>query len=261
MTATLSCALGETGGTMIDFCGIPIESEEIVDFLKREMLLKDICQKIVSQKIIEKATAERGITVTPEEIQTEADSIRYGKRLEKASDTLAWLVDQMVTSDEWEKGIGDRLLAQKLAEHLFDKEVEKYFAQNRLDFDQFILYQIAVPYEKLAQEIFYQIEEEEISFYEAAHLYDIDEKRRYLCGYEGKVHRWNFKPDIAAVIFRTPISVGEILGPLKTEQGYHLFMIEEFIQTELTPQRRQEIIDRLFKEWIESELNYALHNV
>ncbi len=224
------------------------------------MLLKGICQKILAQRIIEKAAQERDITVTPEEIQTEADSIRYGKRLEKASDTLAWLVDQMVTADEWEKGIGDRLLAQKLAEHLFDKKVEKYFAQNRLDFDQFILYQIAVPYEQLAQEIFYQIEEEEISFYEAAHLYDIDEKRRYICGYEGKVHRWNFKPDIAAVIFRTPIPVGEILGPLKTDQGYHLFRIEEFIPAELTPERRQEIINRLSKEWLEGEFNYMLHH-
>jgi hypothetical protein len=28
---------------------------------------------------------------------------------------------------------------------------------------------------KLAQELFYQLEEQEISFYEAAHLYDIDE--------------------------------------------------------------------------------------
>ena len=243
---------------MIDFCGIPIESEEIVDFLKREMLLKEVCQKIVSQKIIKKAAAEREITVTPEEIQTEADSIRYGKRLEKASDTLAWLVDQMVTADEWEKGIGDRLLAKKLAEHLFDKEVEKYFAQNRLDFDQFILYQIVVPYEQLAQEIFYQIEEEEISFYEAAHLYDIDEKRRYFCGYEGKVYRWGFPPDIAASVFSA--SIGEVIGPLKTEQGYHLFMVEEFIPAELTPQRRQEIINRLSKEWLEGEFNYMLHH-
>ncbi len=86
---------------MIDFCGIPIEPEEIVDFLKREMLLKEVCEKIVSQKIIEKAATETGITVTPEEIQTEADSIRYRKRLEKASDTLAWLVDQMMNADEW----------------------------------------------------------------------------------------------------------------------------------------------------------------
>ncbi len=245
---------------MIDFYGIPIELEEIVDFLKREMLLKEISQKILSEKIIEKATAERNIIVTAEEIKTEADSIRYGKRLEKASDTLAWLADQMVTADEWETGIRARLMAQKLAEHLFDKEVEKYFAQNRLDFDQFVLYQIVVPYEQLAQEIFYQIEEEEISFYQAAHLYDIDERRRYLCGYEGKVHRWSFKPDIAAVIFRIPVPVGEILGPFKTEQGYHLFRIEEFIQAELTPLWRLEIINRLSKEWLEGEFNYMLHH-
>ena len=248
----------EMKDSTIDFLGISIEPGEIIEFLKQEMLLKGICQKILYQRIREQAAQERGITVTPEEIQTEGDSIRYGKRLEKASDTMTWLEDQMVTVDEWEKGIRVRLLANKLYEHLFDKEVEKYFAQNRLDFDQFILYQIAVPYEQLAQEIFYQIEEEEISFYEAAHLYDIDEKRRYLCGYEGKVYRWGFPPDIAASVFSAPI--GEVIGPLKTEQGYHLFMVEEFIPAELTPQRRQEIINRLSKEWLEGEFNYMLHH-
>ena len=242
----------------INFKGISIKSAEIVAFLKQEMLLKGICQKILQQKIIKKSAQERGVTVTPEDIQTEADSIRYRKRLEKASDTTAWLEEQMVTADDWEAGISNRLLANKLSEHLFEKEVEKYFAQNKSNFEQFILYQIVVPYEQLAYEILYQIEEEEINFYHAAHLYDVDERRRYNCGYEGKVHRWNFQPDIAAAIFSA--SIGEVIGPLKTEQGYHLFMIEEFIQAELTPQRRQEILHRLFTEWLEGEFNYTLHN-
>ena len=243
---------------MIDFFGTTINPEEILDFLKRGTLLKEVCQKILSEKIIERAVHEKNITVTPEEIQTEADNIRREKRLEKASDTLAWLEEQMLTPDEWEIAIKTDLLAQKLAKHLFDKEVEKFFAQNRLDFDRFALYQIIVPYEQLAQEIFYQIEEEEISFYQAAHLYDIDERRRYHCGYEGKLYRWNLKPDIAAVVFGA--TLGTVIGPIKTEQGYHLFMIEEFIQAELTPERHQEILDRLFQEWLQSELNYMIHN-
>ena len=242
----------------IDFHGIFIKSEEIIAFLKQEMLIKGICQKILHQKIIKKAAQEREITVTPEDIQTEADSIRYNKRLEKASDTTAWLKEQMVTADDWEAGIVSRLLANKLADRLFEQEVEKYFAQNKSNFEQFILYQIVVPYEQLAYEILYQIEEEEINFYHAAHLYDVEERRRSHCGYEGKVYRWNFQPDIAAAIFSA--SIGEVVGPLKTEQGYHLFMIEEFIQAELTPQRRQEILNRLFTEWLEGEFNYALHN-
>ncbi|MDJ0577443.1 MAG: peptidylprolyl isomerase [Xenococcaceae cyanobacterium MO_234.B1] len=244
--------------TNINFCGINIEPEEIVDFLKQEMRLKEVCQKILYQQIIERVAQEKKIIVTSEEIQAEADKTRQEKRLEKASDAIAWLTDQIVTADDWEKEIHARLLTQKLAHHLFDKEVEKFFAQNRLDFDQFILYQIVVSNERLAQELFYQLEEEEISFYEAAHLYDLDEKRRYLCGYEGKLYRRSLKPDIAAVVFGA--AEREIVGPLKTEQGYHLFMIQEFIEAELTPQKRQEIIDNLFKEWLVSELNYLIHN-
>ncbi|MBF2022106.1 MAG: peptidylprolyl isomerase [Hydrococcus sp. C42_A2020_068] len=242
---------------IINFSGVSITPEEIVDFLKHEMLLKDLCQKLVSQKIIAQAAKDRGVTVTPEEIQAEANDIRYEKRLEKASDALAWLTEQMITTDDWETGIRTRLLAQKLAEHLFDKEVEKFFAQNQLDFEQFVLYQIVVPYEQLAWEIYYRVEEEEISFYEAAHLYDIDEQRRNYCGYEGKLYRWSLKPDIAAVVMSKP--VGNIIGPLKTDRGYHLLMVTEFIPAELNSASRQEIIDKLFEEWLESELNYLLN--
>lgn len=164
----------------------------------------------------------------------------------------------MINPDDWEAGIRDCLLAQKLAEILFAKEVEKFFAENRLDFEQVLLYQIVVPFEKVAREILYQIEEQEISFYEAAHCYDIDEKRRYQCGYEGKVYRWNLKPDIAAEVFNA--QPGAVVGPLQTEQGSHLLMIEEFIPAQLTPERYQEIRDRMFKEWLASELNYTIHN-
>ncbi len=48
------------------------------------MLLKSICQKVLYRKVIEQAAAERGITVTPEEVQTEAESIRHKKRLGKS---------------------------------------------------------------------------------------------------------------------------------------------------------------------------------
>ncbi|WP_235107293.1 hypothetical protein [Acaryochloris sp. 'Moss Beach'] len=63
-----------------------------------------------------------------------------------------------------------------MATYLFEEKVESYFAERRLNFDRFVIYQISVDCQKFAQELFYQIEEEEISFYEAAHLYDLDER-------------------------------------------------------------------------------------
>lgn len=237
---------------------IAIAPDEIASFLRKNIQFKEIYEKILAQKVIQQATQSRGITVDSEEIQTEANNMRREKRLEKASDTLAWLADQMLSPDEWEAGMRDRLLAEKLAKSLFAKDIEKFFAQNKLDFEQILLYQIVVSSDKLAQELFYQIDEREISFYEAAHLYDIDEKRRYQCGYEGKLYRWHFKPDVAAVVFTA--QPGEVVGPLQLAQDYHLLMIEEFIPAELTPETYKEILDRMFKEWLAGEINYMLHS-
>jgi parvulin-like peptidyl-prolyl isomerase len=243
---------------MKDFSQPLIEASEIIELLRRELQLKTFTQKVWQKKVIEKAAQERGLTVTPEEIQVVGDQLRREKRLEKAADTIAWLVDQMISVEDLEAGIRDRLLAQKLAEHLFSKEVEKVFVQNKLQFDQIILYQIVVANRQLAQELFYQIQEGEISFFDAAHLYDIDENRRHLCGCEGKVYRWGLKPDIAVAVFSA--QPGEVIRPIETERGYHLFLVEKFLPAELTPQRYQEILHNMFNEWLSNEVNYLLHN-
>lgn len=237
-----------------------IEPNKIVDHLKKNIQFKQVSQNIWHEQIILKAAEERGLTVTAEEIQVECDRLRHEKHLEKAADTMAWLVNQMITVDELERGIRDRLLAEKVAEHLFSKDVEKFFVQNKIDFEQVLIYQIVVPYEKLAQEIFYQIEEAEISFYEAAHLYDIDERRRYQCGYEGRVYRWNLQPDLAAIVFAHQ-KIGEVIGPIVIDKLSHLLKVEQFIPAELTPERYQDIRQQLFNQWLESELNYWLHNI
>ena len=233
------------------------EPEVIIECLKREVHLKEVCRKILCKQVIERAVQERGIVITPAEIQVEADRQRHQKRLESAAATFAWLQDQLITPDDWEAGIRDDLIAKKLATTLFADQVSRYFTEHRLDFEQISLYRIVVPYEQLAQEIFYQVEESEISFYEAAHLYDIDEQRRLQCGYEGKFYRWGLKPEIAAVVFSARAK--EIISPFHTEQGYELLMVEEFIAAELTPEITQKIIDQLFAEWLDSELNYAIH--
>jgi parvulin-like peptidyl-prolyl isomerase len=239
--------------------GILIEPDKIVSLLKKNIQFKEVYQQVLYENIIQQAAEARGVTVSSQEIQAECDRLRHEKRLENASDTMNWLADQMIAVEELEIGIRDRLLAEKLAEHLFNQEVEKFFAQNKIDFEQVLIYQIVVPYAKLAQEILYQIEEAEISFYEAAHLYDIDERRRYQCGYEGKLYRWNLKPAIAAVVFNSK-KVGELIGPVTVDKQSHLLMVEQFMPAELTLEIYQSIRQRLFKQWLDGALNYLLHN-
>lgn len=235
-----------------------IASAEIVSFLKQNLQFKTIWQQILQQRIIRQQAQTIAIMVTDAEIQQEADRQRRELHLERSADTLAWLEEQLITAADWEQGIRDRLNADKLRLALFEPQVESFFAQHRLDFEQVMLYQIIVPYEQLAQELFYQIEENEISFYEAAHLYDVDERRRYQCGYEGLLYRWSLKPEISTVVFAAHAK--EVMRPVHTEAGYHVLWVEEFIAAQLIPATRDNILNRLFQEWLEGELNYLQHH-
>ncbi|MEM1292034.1 MAG: peptidylprolyl isomerase [Cyanobacteria bacterium P01_H01_bin.162] len=242
---------------MVRLTGSVINPEKVVEHLKHEVKIKSVQQQILEQLVVIQASEARGIDVSSEEIQAEADQFRYQNRLENASQTYNWLDDQLITAEDWEQGIHARLLSQKLSQHLFDSQVAAHFLQNKVQYEQAILYRLVVPYRPLAQELFYQIEEEEISFFEAAHLYDVDENRRLTCGFEGKLSRWQVDADLSAKIFGA--KPRDVVGVLQAQEGYELWMIEDFIAPELTPEIQQQILDSLFSEWLESELNYLIH--
>ena len=61
---------------MKDFSKIVIETEEIINFLKTEMSYKEVCERILYQRVISQTARERGITVTAEEIEAEANRQR-----------------------------------------------------------------------------------------------------------------------------------------------------------------------------------------
>ena len=243
---------------MINFSGQAIEQQAIIDFLKKRVKLKEICENILHQKIINQAIETYNIEISTEEIQAEGDKIRRQKHLEKAEDTFAWLAEELIEPEDWETGIYEELAAYKLASHLFSKSVEEFFYQNQHQFEQVLLYEIILPYERLAYEVFYEIEEEEISFYQAAHLYNLDRERQLQCGYIGKVYRHDLKPNMATFVFEaTP---GVVIAPISSEQGYHIFLVEEFIPAELTHELYQTLLNKMFKSWLARELDYMLFN-
>ncbi|XGB43019.1 MAG: peptidylprolyl isomerase [Nodosilinea sp. LVE1205-7] len=238
--------------------GLSITHDRVVDHLRCNRKLKDLYCEILINEIIDRVSGEQNLRVAAEEIQFASDQFRYDHKLESATQTLAWLKEQMLTPEDWERGIKSSLLRQKLASHLFADQVEVYFARHKVQYQVAIVYRLVVAEQALAQELLYQVEEEELSFFEACHRYDADQRRRMACGLEGPVSRWQLQPDRAAMIFGAKPK--EVLGPIQSEVGFELLYVDDFIQPELTATIRQEILDRLFNEWLESELNYMLYN-
>jgi parvulin-like peptidyl-prolyl isomerase len=230
-----------------------VTPDEVLRFLQKNLRLKETHDEILCQKIIDQVAQDRKLIVVPEEVQTHINQMFVEEGLEQASDVLLWVKERLVSIDDLEVGTYERLLRRKLADSLFFDTAESFFYEHQADFDQVVLYQIMVPYERVIDDLVYQIRLQELSFYEAAHLYDLDEHRRHQCGFEGIFYRSDTYSHIFEVAFSAPPN--EIIGPIRTENGYHLLLVEEFIPAELTTQRRQEIIHRMFQEWLSEELD------
>lgn len=238
---------------MTDFSKITIEPKEIIAFLKQDLQLNAVYQQIISRKIIVQAAQNLGLNISPLELQNELDRILHELHFYRPESISAWLDEQMITWYDLERRVCDQLLANKLAHSLFSQEVEDFFFQHQRDFEKVLLYKITVPYESLAQAIFYQIIEEEISFYEAAHLYDVDAVSRLYCGYAGKQARQELNSEMAELLFNA--NVGEVIGPIKSEtEMYELYLVDDLFVSELTAEVYEKLLHQRLEAWLRDEI-------
>lgn len=240
---------------MIGFFNRDASSKGIVDYLYQEFWIRKLFYGTMFQKLIQTKAKEQGIAVTLSEIQAEAEQLRRQfevNGLEIATQVMQWLHEQLTQADHWEENLNTYLLLNKLADELFGRDVKREFFRQRQQYLQVELYRIVVPYARIAQELFYRIGEAEVSFFEAAHLYDIDERRRLHCGYEGRMSRWQLPPELSTRLFSARVQT--VIGPLQSAQGYELLWADEFVEPELTDEVYRQIRDRMFQEWLEAEL-------
>ncbi|MBR8836718.1 MAG: peptidylprolyl isomerase [Stigonema ocellatum SAG 48.90 = DSM 106950] len=231
---------------------VTISGEDIIRSLKLSCQVPGVVEAIATQKVIAEAAQEAGIQVSPEELQLEGDSLRLDQKLVKAKDTWTWLKKHHLSLDEFEELVHDKVLSKKLANHLFSAHVEQFFYEHQLDYVTAITYEVVLDDRDLALELFYALQEEEISFPEIARLYIQEPELRRSRGYKGLQHRKDFRPEIAAAVFAaTP---PQILKPITTNLGVYLIWVEEIIQPQLDEQLREKIITELFSDWLKQQI-------
>ncbi|MEM1395376.1 MAG: peptidylprolyl isomerase [Cyanobacteria bacterium P01_H01_bin.150] len=230
---------------------INISISDIIHFSKLSCQIPQIIEAIASQKIIEIAAKEVRIEVTEAELQQEGDKIRLEKKLATAKDTWAWLNKHSLSVQDFEELVRNSLISKKLANHLFAPQVEKYFYENRINYEAAVTYEVILEDRDLALELFYAFEEGEITFPEIARLYIQDPELRRAGGYKGVQNRQDFRPEVAAAVFAANPPM--ILKPITSPKGIYLIWVEEIIQPELDEALREEIIAELFADWLKGK--------
>src|SRR4028119_1986807 len=195
---------------------ITITSEDILHQVKLSCKISSLIEEIVTRKIIASAASEAGIKVEIEELQKAADNIRLMGNLKTADDTWAWLQKHGLSLDDFEEVIYNNVISGKLAQHLFADKVKPFFVEHQLDYAGVVMYEVVLDDEDLAIELFYGIQEGEMSFYEVAHQYIQDMELRRKGGYQGIVRRKDLKPEISAAVFAATPS--QVLKPIATSK-------------------------------------------
>jgi parvulin-like peptidyl-prolyl isomerase len=231
---------------------ITITSEDILHQVKLSCKIPSLIEEIVTRKIIASAAAEAGIKVETEELQKAADNIRLMGKLKSADDTWAWLQKHGLSLDDFEELIYNNVISGKLAQHLFANKVEPFFVEHQLDYAGVVMYEVVLDDEDLAMELFYGIQEGEMSFYDVAHQYIQDTELRRSGGYRGIVRRKELKPEISAAVFAA--KPPQVLKPIVTSKGVHLIFVEEIIQPELSNKVCYEILSDLFEGWLKQQI-------
>ncbi len=232
-------------------------SEQAVNYLQERLDYRQLSEQWLHVQILRQAAIDRAITISEDAIQAEGDRQRRELRLERADQTLAWLDSEQTTPEQWERGITDRLLRTAMAEHLFSDDLERVFIENRLNYDQRSLYRFEVADKAVAQELFFEIEDGEISFFEAAHEYDVLEARRDRCGFEGLVNRFELPNAQAEAVFNA--IPPQVLPPIETESGFVLLWVDRVIPATLTDDIRKAILETLLEQWLAAERVHWIH--
>lgn len=232
---------------------ITITAEDILKQVKLSLQIPDLIESIRGRKIITEAASEAGITVDNEELQEAADTIRLLQKLHGAQETFAWLEKHHLSVEDLEEIAYMSVISHKLTNHLFADKVEPYFYENQLDYAGVVMYEVVLDDEDLAMELFYSIQEGEMSFYDVAHKYIEDKELRRKGGYRGILSRKDLKSEILAAVFAaTP---PKVLKPIVTSKGVHLILVEEIIQPELNDKLGYQIVSEFFGEWVINQSN------
>ncbi|MEM8605145.1 MAG: peptidylprolyl isomerase [Cyanobacteria bacterium P01_H01_bin.121] len=233
----------------------PVSYQDLLKQLKFNGQIPQLMLQILQRRMIAHVAQTHDLTVSDTELQEGADHFRLQHGLTTIQSIQKWLQQRQLTLDDFEEIVYEQLLTAKLATLLFGDRVEPYFYDNWHHYAQVELYEIVLADHDLALELFYALQEQELSFTEAARRYAETIELRRQAGYRGQLSRKDLPAELSAPVFAA--QPAQLLKPIITTKGTHLLYVEEIIRPQLDEQLRLQILYQLFDHWLEEQLRKA----
>jgi hypothetical protein len=241
MTTTLDTTIASLPGTRLSLGGL-------LNWLQAQGRLGVLALEALAAQLVQEQARQAGLSVTAEELQAAADAFRRDLGLHTAADTHARLAQQRLSVHDFEAGLEEALLADKLKHHLTAAGVDDYFSAHRAGLDVLQLAHVLAGRDELARELVSQVRDEGRGLEEVAREHGLAVVRRRL-----------FRKDLGGPLAEALASAGpgDLAGPVGTPEGFALVVVEERRPAELGPATRRRLEEELFCDWLAGRMQEA----
>lgn len=219
--------------------------EEILAYLRRSHKIAEIATLAETDTFIVSLCEKLNITVSDEEWQSAGNAFREKHKLLGVSETLEWLSQQRITTEDWSEGIKTRLLEKKLQEHLFGSTIDNEYIRNRDRYKRIALSQILIDDLTDALKIARVLREENVSFCALAIEYSKGKHSKENGGFVGIRFLSELLPELERAV--SEAQEGEIIGPISTKIGHHILRVEKWFPPKLDEAEREKVLESLFQ--------------
>lgn len=223
---------------------IPLPPREHMNFLARHELLSDLLKRQLLEALVE------------QEQDSGADSddlTRLAKRLgyQKETELEIWRKRFEIDLDSLQSMAAFPRRLSKVTEDLWGEGIPSLFLERRPDLDQVVLSLVRFSDPDLAQELYFQLKEGELSFGELVerHASGKDQLRR---GLLGPLPLKRLHPLLAKVVERYPEKA--LIPPIDIDGKVHLIRVEGIVRAELDDSLRQQLLVEQRTQWLAQQM-------
>lgn len=226
-----------------------IALEEVVPLLTSYRMLPQFFREVLIDRAISK------VRCSPEEIAIATE--QFAKKHQLSTETIlqTWLERYGMTTKQFADLAVRELLIEKFKYATWESKLEAHFLTHKSKFDKVIYSLLRTPQQEIATEIYFRIEAGEESFAELARKYSTGPEAQ-TGGLLGPVELSKSHPTLAKMLSIS--QPGQLWSPIQLGEWFVILRLEKFIPAVLNDTTRQQLLNGLFEDWIQEQVQQAI---
>ncbi|NJK57903.1 MAG: peptidylprolyl isomerase [Pleurocapsa sp. SU_5_0] len=222
-----------------------ITAAEIIPLLDNYRMLPQFLREVIIDRAIV------NIEYTAAEFANVYQDFLQQYQLESASKLETWMNKRSITKAQLEARMIRNIKLDKFKQEQWGHQLESYFLERKLAFEQAVFSLIRVKSVGMARELYHRLQEGENSFAELAKLYSLGEEANNN-GLVGLVKLIDLHHILAQMLHRS--QPGQLLPPRQIEDHWVIVRLEKYLPARLDKAMGERLLNELCDRWLEKQL-------